>query len=139
MNLFIDSGRLPGWRVKTISILFAFGMAVAVGCGKQSTPASGAAPPQNATVPATPTATTVSTAPTAPSQPAAPDAANDTQRVLQGLNRALMRWMIQNRRHPRTFEEFAATANTQIPAPPAGKKYALNARGFIVLVNISNQ
>lgn len=139
MKPFIDSGRLPGWRVKTRTILFAFGMAVAVGCGKQSTPASAAAPSQNATVPATPTATTISTAPAAPSQPAPPVAANDTQRMLQGLNRALMRWMIQNRRHPRTFEEFAASANTQIPDPPPGKKYALNSRGFIVLVNSLNQ
>jgi hypothetical protein len=38
-------------------------------------------------------------------------------------------------RRPQTFEEFASTAGFQIPDPPAGKKYALDKNGFIMLVN----
>jgi hypothetical protein len=48
-------------------------------------------------------------------------------------------WMRTNHRHPQNFEDFANTANIQIPAPPSGKKYTLNGRGFIVLVDISTQ
>ncbi|HXC35496.1 MAG TPA: hypothetical protein VNV43_06440 [Candidatus Acidoferrales bacterium] len=59
--------------------------------------------------------------------------------TLQFLNRAMVRWMRTNHRHPRDFNEFASTANVQIPDPPPGKKYALNGRGFIVLVDISTQ
>ena len=42
---------------------------------------------------------------------------------------------MQNRRVPANFEEFAASANIQIPPPPAGKKYVINSHGLISLVN----
>jgi len=54
---------------------------------------------------------------------------------LRPLNQALIGWIVQNRRHPATFEEFAASADIQIPTPPPGKKYILNGRGLISLVN----
>lgn len=64
-------------------------------------------------------------------------AANATNAVpdLRPLNQALIGWIIQNRRHPASFEEFAASANIQIPPPPPGKKYVLNGHGLISLVN----
>jgi hypothetical protein len=61
--------------------------------------------------------------------------AGDTQLQVQTLNKSLLGWMIQNHRHPQNFAEFARTANIQIPEPPAGKKYTLNQRGFINLVD----
>ena len=54
---------------------------------------------------------------------------------LQSLNRALLGWKMKYNRRPRNFEDFASTAGFQIPAPPAGKKYALSPKGFIVLVD----
>jgi len=75
----------------------------------------------------------------APSQSVTNAAPNDPHENLQLLNRALIRWMIKNHRHPQNFEDFASSASIQIPDPPAGKKYALNGRGFIVLVDFSTQ
>jgi hypothetical protein len=54
---------------------------------------------------------------------------------LRELNGALLDWIIQNQRHPANFEEFAASSGTQIPPPPPGKKYVLNSRGLISLVD----
>jgi hypothetical protein len=37
---------------------------------------------------------------------------------------------------PKTFEEFVASAAVQVPAPPAGKKFAIDLNGLhVVLVN----
>lgn len=54
---------------------------------------------------------------------------------LRPLNRALMGWVYQHGRRPANFEEFAASAKVQIPKPPPGKKYIINNRGLISLVN----
>src|SRR3954454_24150953 len=50
------------------------------------------------------------------------------------LDRALNNWVARNRRAPRSFEEFAATAGINIPPPPAGKRYAIDKTGHVVLV-----
>lgn len=110
-------------------------LAVTAGCGKSSPPAESAMPPVS-----TDSTSAQQTPPPAPAplqdpQPMVAADPDDTQKTLQGLNRALMGWMIRNHRHPKTFEEFAGSANFQIPDPPAGKKYTLNARGFIILVS----
>ena len=74
-------------------------------------------------------------------QPAPPpvsfsyDRSSNGPTQLQSLNRALLGWKMKYNRRPRTFEEFASTAGFQIPSPPAGKKYALSPKGFIVLVD----
>jgi len=44
-------------------------------------------------------------------------------------------WIYANGRTPKNFEEFAATAHTQIPPPPAGKKYSITARMRVILVD----
>jgi len=134
MKAFFDFGRIPGWRLKTIIVLLAGLAATATGCGKTNTSGPAAAPSQNTVAATPPTPTPGPTAQAAPAQPVATTTSNDSLQSLQLLNRALVRWMIKNRRHPQSFEEFASSANIQIPDPPAGKKYALNARGFIVLV-----
>lgn len=66
-------------------------------------------------------------------QSAAPSATQAAE--LQPLNRALLQWILQNRRHPTNFAEFAASANIKIPSPPPGKKYILNHQGLISLAN----
>lgn len=63
---------------------------------------------------------------------------NDAMPDLRPLNQALLRWIVQNRRRPSSFEDFAASANTQIPPPPPGKKYILNSRGLISLANLGS-
>jgi hypothetical protein len=107
--------------------------ALAAGCSKkdESSAAAPLPPPQTnaaSSAPAMPPAVANSqSGPAASATNAMPD--------LRPLNQALIAWIIQNRRHPATFEEFAASANIQIPPPPPGEKYVLNSRGLISLVN----
>ena len=104
---------------------------VLAGCGKaKSPPASPAAPAADAPA-ATPAPTATATAP-AKSQPviAAPNGEPD----LPSLNRALMRWLMGNKRPPANFADFAATAGVTIPPPPAGKKYVIGKNMHIELV-----
>ena len=54
---------------------------------------------------------------------------------LAELNRAMIRWLMANRRKPANFEDFAATAGVVIPPPPAGKKYIVASDMHIKLVN----
>jgi hypothetical protein len=54
---------------------------------------------------------------------------------LAELNRSLLRWMMRNRRPPKNFEDFAATAGVTIPPPPPGKKYIIASDMHIKLVN----
>ncbi|MGD1089491.1 MAG: hypothetical protein ABR955_12315 [Verrucomicrobiota bacterium] len=99
------------------------------GCGKKSE-TSGAA-----SQPAAGTASTQGTAPaqgTAPTQGTAP--ASTTPDLAQ-LNREVRKWILRNQYWPSNFDEFAATANIQIPPPPAGKKYVLDSRMHVILVD----
>jgi hypothetical protein len=93
---------------------------LAAGCGKKSAePAAG----PTATQPANQgDATTNATN-------AAPD--------LQKLNHAMMQYVARNHYKPASIEEFAAKSGIEIPPPPPGKKYTMNSRGFIVLVDSS--
>jgi hypothetical protein len=54
---------------------------------------------------------------------------------LGAINRALLRWVVGNRRTPQNFDDFAATAGVTIPPPPAGKKYVIAKNMHILLVN----
>ncbi|MGH7943328.1 MAG: hypothetical protein ACREFR_19895 [Limisphaerales bacterium] len=138
MKAFRESGRICLRLPTALGVFLIFAAAFATGCGKQKVSAPPVPPPEStATTPAAPSPTV--SAPAPHPQSATTAAPNSSQQSLQVLNQALMRWMIKNRRHPRSFEEFASTANIQIPAPPPGKKYALNGRGFIVLVDVSTQ
>ena len=126
------AGHQPKGGVVCVALALAIPL-LATGCGKQSqTPAPTASTPQdiNASQPAPATP-----APAVNSEPAPAATATNALPDLRTLNQALLGWIIQNRRHPANFEEFAASANIQIPPPPAGKKYILNSRGLISLVN----
>jgi hypothetical protein len=108
----------------------------AVGCNRKnqsSEPPAATPPPQaeaSQAAPATPPAAVNSAPMAANTNNAMPD--------LRPLNQALLRWIVQNRRRPSSFEDFAASANTQIPPPPPGKKYILNSRGLISLANLGS-
>lgn len=54
---------------------------------------------------------------------------------LKQLNHAYIAWIIQNRRRPKSFDEFVALSGIQIPPPPAGKKYVIDHNGFINYAN----
>jgi hypothetical protein len=138
MNVLFDLVRFPGWRPKTTLLSLFLIAVVAIGCGKQNASAPPAVPPETpvAVTPAVPTQTQTAPTPIAIQQPqTTPNSGAPT--TLQSLNRAMVGWMRTNHRHPQNFEDFASTATIQIPAPPSGKKYTLNGRGFIVLVDIS--
>jgi hypothetical protein len=70
---------------------------------------------------------------------AAPDAAPIVNQSgdpdMQEMNRALLRWLVANRRRPNSFADFASSAGVQIPPPPAGKKYVITPTMHVVLVN----
>jgi hypothetical protein len=137
MKMFSGFARSVVGQSERRVLCFMLGLAVAIlaaGCGKKSTaPVSNNAPPP----PTNETATAPVSPPPAPiSQPTATvPAAKPAPPSVQALNHVLMGWIIQHHRHPKSFEDFAASANVQIPPPPAGKKYTLNSRGFIILVD----
>lgn len=120
---------------KTFAVAIAAAVAVLFcGCGKKKSPDS--ATPPAAVETASPSAP-------APSQPATPqikppgtsltqpDGAVD----LPELQRTVIRWVVANRRRPNNFEDFAATAGTVIPPPPAGKKFILTKDLHVQMVN----
>jgi hypothetical protein len=51
------------------------------------------------------------------------------------LNHAYIGWIVQNRRRPKSFEEYVALSGVQVPPPPAGKKYVIDKNGYINLEN----
>jgi hypothetical protein len=143
MIMFSGSARFAGGQLAQANLFclaLVLGAAIiAAGCGKKSEkPSSNATPPLQ---------TTQDT-----SQPAAPGSAVNSQPVpvalatnaagvtnaapdLKQLNHAYIAWIVQNRRHLKTFEEFVSVSGMQVPPPPAGKKYIIDHSGFIALVN----
>ena len=134
-----------------VSLLLVLGtLALATGCGKKdnSSPAPAptnaaattAAPEQTASPETTPSsATTTASAPSAPGfVPLKPSVSTDPNTglsFLQQLNRAVLSYRMQNHHNPATVDELATFAGVQLPPPPAGKKYAFNNRGWVVLVD----
>jgi hypothetical protein len=143
MKMFSGSARFAGCKLAQAGVsclALVLGAAMfAAGCGKKSEkPSSSATPPLQ---------TTQDT-----SQPAAPGSAVNSQPLpvalatnaagvtnaapdLKQLNHAYIAWIVQNRRHLKTFEEFVSASGMQVPPPPAGKKYIIDHSGFIALVN----
>jgi hypothetical protein len=138
MKKVFDFGRFIVRQPKGGGCVALLGAALLLvaGCSKSNTPPP--TPPPASDVTNTPTAST-GAAPITYAPAMGATNASDTQTEVQTLNKALLGWMIKNRRHPQDFAEFASTANIQIPTPPPGKKYTLNQRGFITLVDNSTQ
>jgi hypothetical protein len=110
--------------------------ALFAGCSKPAqtsapTPENNAAQPAAESPSAQPTPVDSSPAPS----PAPAAITNSAGPDLVPLNQALLDWRLQNHRVPANFEEFAASPGITIPPPPAGKKYVINSRGLISLVN----
>ncbi len=83
--------------------------------------------------PAKPAPVAPSAAPAAAVSAATVSANANPDAVVQQLNRELLRWMVQNRRAPASFEEFVASAKLTVPPPPSGKKYVIGSDKKIVL------
>ena len=106
---------------------------LAVGCKKSQPAAVETAPPPVADTNQAPTATPP--APQAASAPAVVATSPDGGADLKQLNHAYVGWVMQNRRRPQSFEEFVKLSGVQVPPPPAGKKYVIDAHGFINYAN----
>lgn len=133
MKTFFDFARFDGDQPKFCGCLLMLTVLLfAAGCSKSGSPSPSAV--SSDSTKAFPT-NSAAQAPVATTQQAVATNSDGTQSTLQTLNRALLGWMIKNHRHPQNFAEFASSANIQIPDPPEGEKYTLNAHGFIVLVN----
>jgi hypothetical protein len=122
------------WRKNSPLLALVLGVfAATAGCSKKTSSATPVSPP----------AAEAQTSP-APSQPPSPQPAPppgsplvqaDGQPDLSELNRRLIRWIVGNRRPPKNFEDFAATAGFTIPPPPPGKKYVIAKNMHIELVS----
>jgi hypothetical protein len=139
MKHIINFGRHGSWKPGAGILCMILALAAGAGCGKSKNVSSPVEPPSSPNSAAT---TTPADSPANQMQPALPavsvNAGQNGPTQVQSLNRAMMGWVMKNHRRPQTFQEFASTVGFQIPDPPAGKKYALNQNGFIILVN-SNQ
>jgi hypothetical protein len=131
-----ERGGSGGWKSGAGMLCLILALAAGGGCGKPKNATTAVPPPPASDSAAAPEANSV---PANRMQPTPPPVSFDSSpngpTQVQSLNRALLGWKMKNHRRPQNFEEFASTAGFQIPAPPAGKKYALDSKGFIVLVN----
>ena len=73
--------------------------------------------------------------PTPPATPVVVAANPDGGADLKQLNHAYVGWVMQNRRRPKSFEEFVQLSGIKVPPPPAGKKYVIDGYGFINYAN----
>ncbi len=106
---------------------------VALVCGgcSQKTDAPPPAATNTALPPASPRAPRALAGATSPTT--IPDT-GDSAVTLQQLTQALRDYVVGTRTLPRNFDEFAAKSQVQFPAPPSGKKYAIEGQA-VVLVN----
>ena len=137
MKHVLNFGRPDSWKTGAGILCVILALVAGGGCGKSKSISSPVESPLSSNSIAT--VTPAETPPPARMQPSVPSVSVNTNSAgltqIQMLNRAMLGWKIKNHRLPRTFEEFANSAGFQIPAPPAGKKYALDKNGFIILVN----
>ena len=120
---------MPG-AVNTISrLLWACLPALLVSCGRESE----APPPMTNSVmaPVSPRGPRgMSEAP--PAATTIPDS-GDPNATLQQLTQALRDYVVRTRSVPKNFEEFAAKSQVSFPAPPAGKKYAIQGQAVVLV------
>jgi len=128
--------------------LFAvlLGSALVAGCSKkpgESPPAQPQPTDQSTTAPAD----NPSAAPNAPGAPVempAPSSASvvisapengNMSKTLGDLSQAVRSYIVANHRQPTSFEDFVANSHITVPPAPPGKKYALDRRLRVILVN----
>jgi len=127
--------------------IFLTAVTLSAGCGKKSEQAAPTAPQANAVASSQPAADPANQAVNQPNQGAnqptqpanqptlATAAPAPSPPDLTVLNRAVRRWLMANRRVPKDFDDFAATAGVPIPSAPPGKKYILSSDMHVQLVN----
>jgi len=128
--------------MKNYVLMVVLAGALAAGCKKHeaAAPATASASPDqpasSASVP-TPEATAPVAPVAAPAEPAVVTipAGGDVNATLGELTRQVRRYIVRNKTTPSNFDDFAAAAHLQVPPPPPGKKYAINAKWKVVLVN----
>ena len=120
-------------RSAAFGLVLVAGLLTVAGCSKAKSPplqTSTSLPETNPPVAMNPHATS-----TPATKAAEPLATPTGEPDMPALNRALLRWVLANRRPPANFADFSATAGVPIPPPPAGKKYVIAKDMHIVLVN----
>ena len=130
MKLILDFRRSAGWRFNLLAASVALALPLLCGsCSKKNDTVARSAPAP------TPASESTTAAPPTVASTFVPATATNAMPDLRPLNHALLIWIVHNRRHPSSFEEFAANAGIQIPPPPPDKKYIIDSRGLISLVN----
>jgi hypothetical protein len=124
--------RFPGTEIGRFIVVLAVASLAACGCSKKQSEARNAQATSSADTNAFPASAASNPVVV---QPAAPGAVVASTVDLPDIQRSVIRWVVTNRRRPSNFEEFAATADVKIPAPPAGKKYYLPRDLHVQLVN----
>ena len=129
--LFISQrGLVPLYRLCLWAVLLA--VVPALGCKKHESPPSAAELTNGlAAAPPSPRGPGPMPGATAPAviQPQA-----DLNATLAELTAELRKYVVHTRSVPKNFDEFIAKSQVQVPAPPPGKKYAIQNKA-IVLVN----
>lgn len=133
-------GRIFGSSKLNIKWAVALVVALGSGCGKHPEPA--AVQPTEATPPAA-SQPGDSVTPEAPSGPVSLPSGTapvvipggDMGATLARLTKELHHSIARTHRLPASFEEFVASAHVEAPPAPAGKKYAINSKWKVVLVD----
>ena len=124
-----ESGRI---KMTMTRLTIMCGLALLLtGCGRKTDAPPPPQPEAHAPVPVAVSAVSNSTPPAA--LPLPPAANLDAE--LAQLTRELRKWIVRHQRPPSSFEEFTANAPFQVPAPPAGKKFAISKQMRVVVVN----
>jgi hypothetical protein len=127
-NVFVATTSPRRCLWPAVSGLFLLAL-LAVGCSKQdSAPKTD---PSTSTAPPSPRGPGWGTNTAAPAA-IAPGA--DINATLDQLTVELRKYVVHSRSVPRTFEEFVAKSQLQVPDAPTGKKYAIRNQA-VVLVN----
>jgi hypothetical protein len=134
MKLISNFRRSAEWRFDLLAASVALALALPLFCGGCSKKNDTAATNLPATSQAAAPTSAAPTPPIIASMPA-PATATNAAPDLRAINRALIIWSVHHRRQPSSFEEFAASAGFQIPPPPPGRKYVIDSRGLVSLVN----
>ena len=124
-----------GSRLPLIPWVLLLAVAVAAGCSKKSQPVPAANAATNAPEAAAP-ATAPSRGPgpiTAPAKPVVVPDSGNVDATLAQLSLELRRYVIRTRSVPKDFEDFLAKSGAQVPAAPAGKKYAIQDQAVVLV------
>jgi hypothetical protein len=70
---------------------------------------------------------------TSPAKPVVVPDSGNVDATLAQLSLELRRYVIRTRSVPKDFEDFLAKSGAQVPAAPAGKKYAIQDQAVVLV------